>query len=248
MRFDMTEMDSTRAHSHNFTTTQWSVVIEAGDSVSPQASVALEKLCRTYWYPLYAYSRRNGRNHHDAQDLIQSFFAQLLEKKYVGRVDRTKGRFRSFLLASLNHFAADEWGREHAQKRGGTKPVISIHEKTAEGKYRVELVDHLDPEAVYERSWATTLLEQVIGQLRAEFVTSGKERLFDVLHPLLLGDRAVSYLEAANQLNMSEGALRTTVCRMRERFRDLFQAEIAQTVATPGEIQEEIRHLFAVLG
>lgn len=240
--------DQNLAGPDRFNSTHWSVVLAAGDSKSPEADGALEKLCSAYWYPLYAYLRRRGRSPHDAQDLIQSFFAYLLEKKYLSKADRRLGKFRSFLLASLNHFVADEWGREHAQKRGGGQTFVSIHEETAEGKYRLELVDELDPEAIYERSWATTLLEQVVGQLRKEFTSSGKDKLFDALQPFLLGDKSTSYAEAASQLNVSEGSLRVTVYRMRERFRVLFQAEIAHTVGTAAEIKDEVRHLFKVLG
>src|SRR5437868_2500654 len=167
-----------------FTTTHWSVVIAAGESGSPRAEAALEKLCRTYWYPLYAYVRRQGHGPHDAQDLTQGFFARLLEKNYLGVVEREKGKFRSFLLAALNHFLANERDRMNAAKRGGGKPLISLDD-TAENLFSLEPASNLSPEMTFEKQWATTLLEQAFSRVREEFVAAGKGPLFDRLKGFL---------------------------------------------------------------
>ena len=230
-----------------FATTRWSVVLAAGAHDSPQAAEALEQLCRTYWYPLYAYVRRRGHEPEDAKDLTQAFFARLLEKHYLADVDPRRGKFRSFLLASLNHFLADEWGRAQAQKRGGGHTIISLDDASTEDRFRLEPVDELDAEKIFERRWTLTVLEQTTTRLRAEFVSADKVRQFEQLQEFLLGDKGSSYADAAAHLQMSEGAVRVAVHRMRLRFRELFREEIAHTVATEGEIEEEIQHMFAVL-
>ena len=231
-----------------FATTHWSVVLAAGETASPQAAQALEKLCRAYWYPLYAYLRRRGYGEQDAQDLTQGFFARLLERNDLEAVGRQKGKFRSFLLAALNHFLSDEWDRERAQKRGGGQTFISLDDQTAEERYRLEPADELNPEKIYERRWALTLLEQVLRQLEAEFAATGKRQLFEQLKVFLLEDKGVgSYADTAARLEMTEGALRVAVHRLRQRYGELFRDEIAHTVARPEEIEEEVRHLLSVL-
>ena len=230
-----------------FATTHWSVVLAAGDSAIPGAREALEKLCRTYWYPLYAYVRRRGHDEHDAQDLTQEFFAGFLESKALGSVDRSKGRFRAFLLAAMNHFLANEWKRGQTLKRGGAIRFLSLDEVTAEERYRLEPTTDLTPEKIYERRWALALLDQVLNRLRDESVADGKGELFEQLRPFLSDAKgAMSYADAAARTSLSEAAARQAVHRLRRRYRELMRAEIAHTVSSPQEIDEEIRHLFAV--
>jgi RNA polymerase sigma factor (sigma-70 family) len=215
---------------------------------SPQAHQALETLCRNYWYPLYAYVRRQGHSAHDAQDLTQAFFARLLEKNYLADVQREKGRFRSFLLASLKHFLANEWDREQALKRGGGKRLIALDEESAESRYKLEPKDDLSADKIYERHWALTLLDQVLAKLRGEFEKDGKLEQFETLKQYLSeGRTSVSYAQAADKLLMNEGAIKVAVHRLRKRYRELLRAEIAQTVATASEVEAEIRYLFAAL-
>jgi DNA-directed RNA polymerase specialized sigma24 family protein len=232
-----------------FATTRWSVVLAAGDAVSPKAAEALELLCRIYWYPLYAYVRRRGYGPEDAQDLTQEFLAGLLAKPFLRGVSAEKGRFRSFLLACLNHFLADAWDKARAVRRGGGQLLLSLDASAAEGRYRLEPADSRDAEALYERRWATTLLERVMERLRTEAVSTGRERLFDQLQGVLLGESPkLTYAEVASRLMMGEGAVRMAVCRLRQRYRELLREEIAQTVSRPSEVDEEIRHLRLVLG
>jgi RNA polymerase sigma factor (sigma-70 family) len=231
---------------HSFAATRWTVVLTAGHGLSPQAGRALEELCRTYWYPLYAYVRRRGHNPQEAEDLTQEFFARLLARNYLAGVDREKGKFRSFLLASLKHFLANEWDRAQAQKRGGGQPHLSLDTQTAETRYQSEPADDLTPEKLLERRWALALLDQVLARLRAEFVADDKEKQFDELKVWLTeGKGATSYAVAAARLGTTEGAAKVAVHRLRRRYRELLRDEISHTVATPAEIEEEIRHLFA---
>jgi RNA polymerase sigma-70 factor (ECF subfamily) len=230
-----------------FATTRWTVVMQAGTD-SPDAQQALETLCRNYWYPLYAYVRRQGHSPHDAQDLTQAFFARLLEKNYLADVQREKGRFRSFLLASLKHFLANEWDRERALKRGGGRKLIALDEDSAESRYKLEPNVDLSADKIYERRWALTLLDQVLAKLRSEFERDGKLEHFETLKQYLSAGRtSVSYAQAADKLGMNEGAIKVAVHRLRKRYRELLRAEIAQTVATASEIDAEIRYLFAAL-
>ena len=232
-----------------FATTHWSVVLAAREPDAPQAAAALEKLCRTYWYPLYAYLRRRGCGEHDAQDLTQGFFAHLFERDWLQSVGREKGRFRSFLLAALNYFLADQRDRASAQKRGGGRQVISFDAHEAEERYKLEPVDESSPDKLFERRWAVTLLDQVLARLAQEFSDAGKLELFNRLKPFLVeGTGEKTYAETAREGGMSEEALKKAVQRMRRRYHQLFREEIAQTVASPEEVEEELRHLCAVLG
>jgi len=246
-------MTSTRAASPRpseawFATTHWSVVLSARDPASSLSERALEELCRAYWGPLYAYLRRQGRSPHDAQDLTQEFFVRLLHKNYLHAVDREKGRFRTFLLVALRRFLADESDRAHAQKRGGGVACLSLDAEAAEHRYGAEPVDTLTPERLYERHWALALLDRTMARLRQEFVASGKAEEFAILKTFLTAEKgAISYTEVAPQLSLTEGALRVAAHRLRRRYRDLFREEIAHTVADPTEIEEEVRHLMAVL-
>jgi len=231
-----------------FQDTHWRVVVAAGDTSSPQAGVALAELCRTYWYPLYAFIRRKGNGPHDAQDLTQAFFARLLEKHYVAQADRERGRFRTFLLAALTHFLADEWDKTRRLKRGGGREIISFDAASAEERYRMEPLDQLDAAKLYERRWVTTLFDKVLARLEEEFRDSGKGELFDGLKGSLLAeDDGLSYAELGARLGLKEDAVKQAVRRMRRRYRELFREEIAQTVAGPGEVEDELKHLFAVL-
>ena len=231
-----------------FVTTHWSVVLTAGRDDTTRARVALERLCQTYWYPLYAYVRRRGYSPEDAQDLTQEFFARLLEHKWLGRADQQRGRFRSFLLSSMNHFLADEWDKARAQKRGGNLTHVPLQFGEAETRYCHEPADPVTPEQNYERRWALTLLDQVLQRLRSEYEQEGRGEFFATLHPCLVGDRnSQPYAELAGKLGISEGTVKSAVHRLRQHYRQLLREEIAQTVAAPGEVDEELRHLFAVL-
>jgi len=231
-----------------FAATRWSVVLAAGRGNPADAREALEKLCRIYWPPIYAFVRRQGHAPHDAQDLTQEFFARLLERNAFATAEPSKGRFRSFLLASLKHFLANQWDRAHAQKRGGGQMPIPIEPATAESSCGFEPADPATAEKVFERRWALTLLDQVLGRLRREYAEDRKEKLFDELKPTLTeASRSVPYAQIAARLGTTEGAVKVSVHRLRQRYRALLRSEIAQTVATPAEIDDEIRSLFAAL-
>jgi len=231
-----------------FVTTHWSLVVSAGRNDTPHARDALEKLCRSYWFPIYAFVRRQGHGPHDAQDLTQEFFARLLEKQQLAAADPARGRFRSFLLASLKHFLANEWDKTRAQKRGGGKILIPVDVATAETSCGLEPADQATAEKIFERRWALTLLDQVLRRLRAEYVRDGKENLFEQLKPTLTeASRTVAYVEIATRLGTTEGAVKVAVHRLRQRYREVLRAEIADTVANPGEVEDEIRNLFAAL-
>jgi len=229
-------------------TTHWSVVLSARRKDSPQSAAALETLCRTYWYPLYAYVRRQGHSPPDAQDLTQEFFARLLQKDYLKAAAREKGRFRTFLIVALKRFLANEWDRLRAQKRGGGQPLLSLDTELAEQRYRVEPVESATADRIYERRWALTLLDRSMTRLREEFAAAGKTGEFARLKTCLTAERGeISYSEVAAALGMSEGAARVAVHRLRKRFREVFREEIAHTVSTPAEIEEEVRYLMGVL-
>jgi RNA polymerase sigma-70 factor (ECF subfamily) len=232
-----------------FAATHWSLVLRAGQSDTPRAQDALAKLCQTYWYPLYAYVRGRGQSREDAQDLTQEFFARLLEKKWIGDADRAKGRFRSFPLTAMNRFLADQWDKARAQKRGGGRPLLALAFDTAETRLSREPADEVTPEQSFERRWVMALLEEVLKRLRTEFEQEGNAELFAALNPCLVGERtAQPYAELATKLALSESAVKSAVHRLRRRYRKLLRDEIAQTVAEPGEVDVELRHLFAVLG
>jgi len=230
-----------------FATTHWSVVLKAGDAPGDESARALDALCRGYWYPLYAYIRRLGRSPHDAQDLTQSFFAYLLEKRLLTKADPESGRFRSFLLGSLKNFMANEWRRQSAEKRGANQ-TISFDAQDAEERYAVEPVDESNPQSLYEQAWAVAVLDQAMSLLEAEYSIAGKQTLFEKLAPCLQGDRTTStYVEIGAQLSMTEGAVKVAVHRLRQRYRELLRASVANTVADPLEVDGELRHLMSVL-
>ena len=245
-----TDAQSTpHAADAGFVTTRWTHVLAAGRKRSPQADVALEELCRIYWYPLYAYVRRHGRSKEDAEDLTQAFFERFLQKNYLEGLSSERGRFRAFLLASLKHFLANEWDRAGRQKRGAHSTHLSLDWRDADARYQFELRDDLSPDKLYDRAWAVALLERVVGRLRDECAADGRAEVFLQLKPLLMADRsAISYPQAAAALGISEAAARVTVHRLRRRYRDLLREEIAQTLDEPARVGEEMRALFAAFG
>jgi RNA polymerase sigma-70 factor (ECF subfamily) len=223
-------------------------VLAAGKSDSTRAQAALAGLCETYWYPLYAYVRRRGYGPEDAQDLTQEFFARLLKQNWLAQADRQRGRFRTFLLAALSHFLANEWDKARAQKRGGAVQLVPLQLDTAETRYGHEPPDLLTPEQCYERRWALALLDRVLNRLRDENVAAGKRDAFEALKPCILGDRQNQpYAALAKQLDLTEGAVKVVVHRLRQRYRLMLRDEIAHTVATPAEVEEEMRYLVKVL-
>ncbi len=240
--------DATKPSDTWFATTRWTVVLSAGDPGSPQAAAALETLCRAYWYPLYAYIRRRGYSAPDAQDLTQEFFSQLLEHRWVVRADRDKGRFRSFLLMALKRFLANQWDQGQTVKRGGRAHRVPLPLDAGESRYAQEPADRSTPEQIFEKRWVLTLLESVLSHLREEYVRDGKALLFDALRPCLIGSGELQpYAAVAAELDMTEGAVKVAVCRLRERYRARLREEIAPTVASPADVEEELRHLFRVL-
>jgi RNA polymerase sigma factor (sigma-70 family) len=238
----------TAACSGAFTTTHWSVVMTAGKGSSTQAAQALGTLCQTYWYPLYAFVRRQGHEAHEAEDLTQEFFARFLAKKYFGRADPALGRFRNFLLACLKHFLSEQRRQAGRLKRGGGQPIFSWDSLTAEERYRSEPADAVAPEKVYDRRWALTLLEQALARLGQEQSAAGKGDLFTQLQDYLWGEGSgTGYAEIAPRLGMTEGALKVAVHRLRQRYRALLREEAAHTVASGEDIDEELRYLVAVI-
>ena len=231
-----------------FATTHWSVVVAAGAEDLPQRSEALEQLCRSYWYPLYAYIRRRGFDSEDARDLTQEFFARLLKKNYPAQADRAKGKFRSFLLLTLNHFLADEFDRTSARKRGGGQSFISLDEADAEGRYLREPAHDLSPEKLFERRWAQNILENALKRLREEYEADEQSETYAVLKAFEPGEQlTLSYAEAAGKLGISESALKSKIHRLRQRHRELVREQIAQTVCTSAEVDQELRYLLEVL-
>jgi RNA polymerase sigma-70 factor (ECF subfamily) len=232
----------------DFATTRWSLVLAAGRRSTAGSRQALAALCAVYWGPLYAYVRRRGFQAAEAQDLTQEFFARLLEKRTLEQIEREKGRFRAFLLASLKNFIANFRRGERALKRRPRGGVLSLDFAAAEERFRREPVDRLTPEKLFERQWACMLLEQTLARLKGEYEKAGKAALFDRLKPYLTaGPEATSYAAAAAELGLSEGAVKVAVHRLRSRYRQLLRREVAQTVAGPDEVEEELRSLFRAL-
>ena len=231
-----------------FVTTQWTLVIAAARSSEPGGHEALAKLCESYWYPVYAFVRRRGHSPEEALDLTQGFFARLMEKNSLATADATKGRFRSWLLGAVKHYISNERERAGAQKRGGGVQKLSIDADDAERRYRYEPSHELTPERIFERRWALTLLDRVVGQLAEEFTHSGKAALFEALSPMLTGEDRVSYDTVAERLSMSNGAVRVAAHRLRQRYGELLRAEIGRTVDDEAAVEEEIRDLFAAVG
>ena len=231
-----------------FATTHWTVVLTAQGSPSPAAVEALEHLCRNYWGALYAYVRRSGRAPADAADLTQAFFARFLEKEFLKDVDRNKGKFRSFLLKTLNHFLADDWRHAHAQKRGGSQPRLSINTEEWETRFGGELATQATPESAFDRRWALALFDRALEKLRNESVQVGKKREFELLKEFLSRpSQDGAYSTIAEQLGLDESVVAVRVHRLRRRYGQLVREEVAQTVAHPDEVEDELRHLLTIL-
>ena len=231
-----------------FATTQWSMVLAAADRASPRRERALGELCNMYWYPLYAFARREGRSPAEAEDLTQEFFLRLLEKSYLRAAGVERGRFRTFLLLCFKRFMANEYDRGTAEKRGGGRPVLPLDLSAAETRYQHEPAHGSTPERIFERRWALVLLDQVLARLGEEYRRAGKERLFEQLKFCLVADsESASYAQIAARLGLSEGAVKVAAHRMRERYGRLLTAEVARTLECPTDAADEIRQLFAAL-
>jgi RNA polymerase sigma-70 factor (ECF subfamily) len=232
-----------------FATTHWTVVLAAGRTSTPQADLALEELCRTYWFPLYAYVRRRGHTKEDAEDLTQAFFARFLEKNYLEGLNAERGRFRAFLLASLKHFLANEWDKSRRQKRGGQATHLSLDWQTADTQFQLAAAAEPSPDKAFDREWAVALLGKVITRLNAQCEGEGHGKQFAELRVFLTaGKRTQSHAEAARKLGLEETAVRVAVHRLRKRYRQLLRDEIAQTLADPAQVDEEMRALFKAFG
>ncbi len=230
-----------------FATTHWSVVIAAGDPASPRTAEALQQLCRRYWPPIYTFIRRRGHRPDAAQDLTQEFFARFLESGSLASADAAKGKFRTLLLTAVTRFLVDEWQRARAQKRGGGVAAVSLEAMACEERTRFEPSVTATPEKMFERRWAEALLETVLGRLREEFTLAGQADRFELLKPCLVSEKPLAGVEIAERLGLSVGSVYSAVHRLRQRYGELLREEIAQTVAAPGEIEEELRYLLRVL-
>ncbi len=245
---DKKPTSSTPPGAGRFATTHWSVVRAAGKTSSPHYKEALGTLCRTYWFPLYAFLRRQGHSSNQAEEYTQAFFTRLLEKRGLRLADSKRGKFRSFLLAALKNFLADERDRARAKKRGGEHKILSLDFENAESQYTLQPAQQMPPEKLFERSWALTVLERTMVRLQDEFGSTKKRKIFDHLKVYLTADKdSIPYRQVAAGLKMTEGAVKVAVHRLRHRYRELLRDEIAQTVATEEQIDEEIRDLFAAL-
>jgi RNA polymerase sigma-70 factor (ECF subfamily) len=231
-----------------FANTQWSLVLSAANPRDTcQALASLEKLCRAYWPPLYAFVRGQGESPPDAEDLTQAFFARLLEKDFLRAVDREKGRFRSFLLAAMKHFLSNERDKARARKRGGGRVFVPLDCEDAETRYRIEPVEHLTPDKIFQRQWALALLERTMARLREEYTAGGKAELFEALKATLTEGRGGSpYAALGAGLGLSEAAVKMAVHRLRRRYREVLRAEVAETVARPEDVEDELREVFRV--
>ena len=237
--------ESASAPRDIFATTHWTVVLAAGRRRTPQSTQALEQLCQTYWYPLYAYVRRRGYSREDAEDLTQAFFERFLEKNYLEQLDAERGRFRAFLLACLKHFLTNEWHKSRRQKRGGNITHLSLDWQTADTHFQVADTAEPSPDKTFDREWATTLLGKVIKKLSTECDAEGRTKQFTELKIFLTaGKGALPYTDVAKRLDMDEGAVRTAVHRLRKRYRQLLRDEIAQTLSDPTQVDEEMQALF----
>jgi RNA polymerase sigma factor (sigma-70 family) len=228
-----------------FDTTRWTIVLAAKDWTSPEARQALEALCKVYWPPLYAFIRRRGKSPEEAEDLTQGFFTRLLEPDFLKNVDRSRGKFRAFLLASCKYYLANERERASAIKRGGSKLVISIDRAMAEGQYQLELSDESPPDATFDRHWARTLLDTTLQQIQSEFESAGQGERYQELKPTLVRDSNTPYAQVAERLGISEDAVKVAAHRLRGKFREALRARIAATVGSAEEVDDEIRDLFS---
>ena len=245
-----TRSKPTTPHSNaRFATTHWTIVLAAGSPDSSQYREALETLCRTYWFPLYAYLRRHGYDRHDAAEYTQGFFAYILENQLCSKIQPRIGKFRSYLLTTLKHFLTDEFRHIAAAKRGGGKKPLSLDINDGEAQYLLQPIHNLSPERIFERAWALTVLDKVMDRLEDEYISMGKQRLWNLLKTHLCGDtNAISYRDVAVKLGTTEGAVKTSVYRLRRRYREILYDEIAQTVCTKKEVTEELQALFDAVG
>lgn len=232
-----------------FSSTHWSLVLAAGRRATVESNSALEQLCKLYWPPLYAYVRRRVPDLHEAQDLTQAFFERLLDRDYLADADPQRGQFRAFLLTAFKHFLSKEWEKMKAQKRGGGRAAISLDFESADSRISIEPASGLTAEQIYDRQWAVTLLGQIMERLENEFVQSGKAEQFAILKEFIIGEHSgTTYRDASTKLSLTEGAAKMAASRMRRRYRELLREEIAQAVATPDDVDDEIRKLFESLG
>ena len=242
------DFSGTPAQGAQFAATSWTDVLAAQRSGSPEAAAALERLCHNYWYPLYAYIRRKGYDPHKAQDLNQEFFYRLLKENYLGAVDRRRGKFRSFLLAALNHFLSNQRDHERAAKRGGGQTLVSLDDTEAEDRFKLEPASDLSPEKIFERNWFLTLFDQALQHLREEQSNAGREQLFDALKSFIVDDASSGeYNVVAERVQMTPNAVAVTVHRWRERYKKLVYEEIVRTVADSSEIEDELHRFFKVM-
>ena len=240
--------DLPQAGSPQFPDTRWSVVLRAGLEPGDEGKAALERLCRDYWFPLYAFVRRRGHSPEDAEDVTQGFMLHLIEGPLLGRADQERGRFRSFLLGALQHFLAKELRRQQTVKRGGKREIVSLDAEEGERRFAREPADEVTPEVQFERSWAFALLERVFARLRAEYERAGRAELFEKLEPYLAGKESMpGYEQLARQVGQSPSGVGVSIHRMRRRYGDLLRDEIAQTVSSPKEAEAELAHLMAVV-
>jgi RNA polymerase sigma factor (sigma-70 family) len=236
--------DEKPGHRGRFATTRWSLVLAAGQRANERSAEALNSLCETYWYPVYAFIRRQGHDADAALDLTQGFFARVLEKNYFGHADPSRGRFRAFLLTSARHFLSNERDRARALKRGGATPIVSLDAESAEGTYQLEARDDLTPEKLFDARWATVTLDRALARLQRAYAAAGNPETFEGLKGFLTGDSEdLSYAEVARELKSTEAAIKVAVHRLRRRFREALVEEIAETVSSPAEIDAEMRHL-----
>ena len=244
----MADIPDERSAGGVFHTTHWSVVLAAGEEGSDQATVALSRLCQTYWFPVYAFIRKRGHSPEQAQDFTQEFFAVFLEKNYVAKAARDRGRFRVFLMSSVQNFLHNQYDRAQAQKRGGGQKLISLDCADAEERYRIEPMEESDPATIFEQQWAATLLETVLNRLRDEFGAQGRVDVFEDLQAHLWGDaESIPYSGLAKKSGLRESNVKVIAHRMRQRYLELLREEIAQTVAMPGEVDDEIQHLMRIV-
>ena len=231
-----------------FRTTHWSVVLTAGESDREKAREALEQLCAAYWYPLYVFARRQGHDAAESEDLTQEFFASLLQRNDLAEVSPERGRFRSFLLASFKHLLVNEYHRQRTEKRGGRATVVSLEREDPETRYRLEPADPVTPETLFERRWALTVLERAVDRLREEYAVSEKADLFEELKEFLSNQKSLPHATIAAKHGISVGAVGVTIHRLRQRYAEVLREEISHTVSTPEDIDDEVRHLIAVMG
>ena len=232
-----------------FVTTRWSVVIQAGGKSTPDSFKALESLCQAYWYPLYAFVRASGNSADDAVDLTQEFFARLLARKWLAEADRSRGRFRTFLLAAMKHFLANEWHRAQREKRGGGKELIALDALEAEERFALEPRDNLTPDALYERDWALTMLQRAQQRLADESAATGGAEKYEALAPALTGDRTeATYETLATSFDTTLSTVKSWVLRMRRRFRDILREEVTETLSPGEDVDDELRRLLVVVG